>query len=264
MTFSFEETPESRSQESGDNQYHELVYTASGEFDDAQVHSYALSLAPLTVARPTGTLYRTGIVVEPVGHKLYEVRARYGRHGSATFTFDTTGATVNVQCAKEHRGSYTAAGADGDGNHSGAIKVREGGDVQGADIVIPALKLTYTYRHPRGVVNETYAKTLAGATGCTNLNPFRGFSPGELLFFGASGSDGTDAEAEVSYQFIASQNVVGMSIGAITGIAKDGHDYVWVEFEDAVVNGRACKVPLRANVERVYDPIDFASVLGWS
>ncbi len=267
MDFSFEETPESRAQQSGDSESHELTYKAVGEFDDYNVHSYAYSLTPLTVARPTGILYRTSVNVAPDGFKQYLIRVTYGKKGrsvgSVAFSFDSTGATVKLTCAREHITSYTADGEDGDDNHDGAINVKKDGDVEGVDIIIPALKLTYTFRHPGGVVTEDFARAIAGATGTTNENTFRGYQQGELLFAGATGSDGTDAEAEVTYQFIASQNAT-ITISDIAGIVKQGHWYGWLEFDDDVSEGRAVQKPKRVNIERVYDSTDFASVFGWS
>lgn len=262
--FSFEEDPQSRNQESGDSQSHELVFIANGETDDFIVHNYAIFTAPTAVARPTGILYRTGIRVESIGWALYRVTANYGSRkatpGSYTFNFDTTGATINIKCAKSHIKSYPV---DGDW-HKGALNVKKDGDVEGADIVIPALKLTYTFKQPQGIVTEDYANQLARVTGTTNLNPYRVYAAGELLFVGGTGSDGSDAEAEVSYQFIASQNVTGISIGGISGIAKNGHDYAWVEFEDDVHSGEAVQRPKRVHVDLIYDSTDFASALGWS
>lgn len=264
MTFSFEEDPTSRRQESGDTQSHELSYIATGELDDSVVHSYAIFTTPTAVARPTGILYRTGIQVESMGWAIYRVIATYGPRkatpGSYTFTFDTTGATVNIKCAKTHLKSYPTDGQW----HDGAINVDKEGKVEGADIIIPALKLTYAFKQPRGIVTGSYARQLARATGRTNANPYLEYEAGELLFAGATGSDGTDAEAEVAYQFLASQNLSGITISGIADIAKNGHDLIWFEFDDHVHSGEAVQRVSRAHVELVYDSIDFASALGWS
>ncbi len=264
MDFSFEETPESRTQQSGDSENHELIYKAAGEFDDYNVHGYAYSLTPLTVARPTGILYRTSVNVTPDGFKQYIVRVSYGKKGKSVgtigFSFDTTGATVNIKCAKSHVASYPD---DGDW-HKGAINVKKDGEVEGADIIIPALKMTYTFKHPAGVITEDFARSIAGVTGTTNSGEFRGFQIGELLFAGASGSDGTDADAECAYQFIASQNATGLTVGGIASIAKAGHDYAWVEFDDDIHDGESVQRAKRVHVELVYYQTDFASAFGWS
>lgn len=270
MIFTFEETPDSRQETSNPPSY-ELVYKAVGEHDDATVHAYALAATPSVVFRPTGSLYRKDVVREPDGWGQYTVRVPYGPldssslpAGSYTFDFDTTGATVKIKAAKAHVNAYTSSGATAADLHKGSIGVKSDGEVEGADIVIPALKLTYTFKHPSGVVDEAFARNIAAVTGRTNLNPFRGFAGEELLFIGGTGSDGTDSEAAVAYQFVASANESSLSIGDITGIVKKGHHYAWVEFKDEVDGGKAVRQPERVNIERVYDPVDFATVLGWS
>jgi hypothetical protein len=270
MSFSFEETPNSGS-ETKEPPPITLEYKAAGETDRATVMAYAASATPGTATGTAGTLYRKDIQVAPDGWGQYRVSVLYAKSdrgkppvGSATFSFDTQGATINIKAAKEHLASYEASGVVAGDFHKGAINVKADGDVEGVDIVIPALKLTYTFTHPEGVVNEGYARTLANYTGMTNSEVFRGFQIGELLFAGASGSDGSDAEASVTYNFIASSNTTTLSIGEITGISKAGHDYAWVEFEDAVSDGEATRPPKRVHVERVYDVFNFASAFGWS
>jgi len=264
--FSFVETPDSR-QETGVPPSLTLNYLALGVQDDEYVYNYALSNTPLTIIRGGNLLVRKDIRKDPAGWGQYRITVPYGLRdkidvpsGSFTFSFDTTGATIKIKAAKEHIASYPD---DGDW-HKGAIGVKEDGDVEGADIIIPALKLTYSFKHPAGVVDEAFARYIASITGRVNLNGWRGYQPGELLFAGGSGSDGSDAEADVAYQFIASGNEDNLSIGDISGIVKAGHHYAWVEFQDDVDTGEAIRPPKRVNIERVYDAIDFATGFGFS
>jgi len=268
MIFSFEETPESRASSSDTaSSTKTLVFKAVGEQNEAIVEAYAYSATPGVVTVNSGTIYRKSISIDPDGWAQYIVTVTYGKLdsssvavGSSTFSFDTSGATINIKAAKAHVASYPDSG----NWHKGAINVKADGDVEGVEIVIPALKLTYAFNHPEGVVTENFARLIASVTGMTNNGTFRGFAAGELLFAGASGSDGSDAEATVSYSFVASSNVTDLSISDITGIAKSGHDYAWVEFEDDVDTGEAIRPPKRVHVERVYDSFNFASVFGWS
>lgn len=265
MEFSFQETPDSRAETSEPPTY-TLIYKAVGEFDDEVVHDYALANTPTMVNRPSGLLYRKDVRRDPAGWGQYLVTVPYGRKearsvptGEYTFDFDTTGATVNVKAAKEHIETFPT---DGDW-HKGAIGVKGDGEVEGVDIVVPALRLTYTFNHPAAEVDETFARTLANATGHTNLSQFQGFDPGELLFIGATGSDGSEAEAKVAYQFIAIANETAVSIGDIEDIAKEGHHVIWIEFKDEVHSDEPVRQPKRVHIERVYDPIDFAATFGW-
>jgi hypothetical protein len=273
MAFSFEETPASRSEsiDSSGGVSYTLVYKACGEFNDALVMNYATTLSPVSVVTSSGVLYRKSISKDPDGWCQYVVTITYGKldkksvpKGSSTFSFDTSGATINIKAAKAHVASYESSGVVAGNFHGGAINVEAPGDVKGVDVIIPALKLTYTFNHPAGVVTPAFARAIASVTGMTNSGGFQGFDAGELLFAGASGSDGTEADAAVSYTLIASGNATNLSIGAISNIAKLGHDYLWVEFDDTVEDDEAASPPKRVHVERVYDSFDFASVFGWS
>lgn len=264
--FQFDETPDSR-QETSEPPGYTLVYKAVGEIDDAFVQYYAINATPTIVFRPGGALFRKNITRDPDGHGQYLVTVTYGKLdrtdppvGSAAFSFSTQGATVNIKAAKAHVNSYPSSSPP---DHKGAIGVTADGDVQGADIVIPALKLSYSFTHPQGVVTENFARLLASVTGRTNSSEFRGFEAGELLFLGASGSDGTQSEAAIQYDFAASSNETALTIGEITGIVKDGHHIAWIEFEDDVDSGKAIRPPKYVHVERVYDAFDFTSVFGW-
>lgn len=265
MIFSFNETPASR-QSTYSPPSLTLIYKAVGEVDDGQVGSYAIAATPSVVYTAAGTLYRQNIQLDPEGYAQYLVTIPYGpkqkANGSYSFTFDTTGATVTVKAAKEHIASYPAG--DPADPHKGAIGVTANGDVEGTEIVIPALKFTVNFRHPQGVITLAQARHLARQTGKTNTDEFLGFAAGELLFLGASGGDGTETEAEVAYQFAASENVSDLSFGEISGVTKKGHHYAWIEFKDAASDGQASTQPRRVHVERVYGEVAFATALGWS
>jgi hypothetical protein len=267
MAFSLNEIPNSRSSEKEPPSI-TFRYKAVGEQSDSAVRFFAASMTPVNVAFQGGLLKRQNIRVDPDGWNQYHVEITYGQKskdtGQFSFNFDTTGATIKIKAAKEHIKTYNADGSDGGDPHKSVIGVKADGDVEGADIIIPALKLTYQYKHGEGVVTEGYAKQLAAATGFTNKNHWRVYDAGELLFAGATGSDGTDTEAEVSYTMIASQNRDDLTVGDIAAIVKAGHHYAWVEMQDEVSDDGAPSVqPRRVHIERVYDAIDFRTALGW-
>lgn len=270
MPFSFQETPESRAQESGTSSSatHKLVYKAVGEQDDYTVHAYAIANTPLYVTRPTGILLRNSISITPDGFNQYTVEASYGRPdknaipaNSYTFNFDTTGGTVNVKCAKQHINTYPSGGP----NHNGMIGVEKDGKVNGADIIIPKLRFTLTFKFASGIITIAYMKALADVTGTVNSVNFLGFAPGELLFMGATGSNGTQTEMEVSFSFEASPNVTGLSRGTVTGIAKKGHEYIWEQPDDDVDgDDNAVQTVTAVHVERVYDTADWNPTFKWN
>ncbi len=260
--FSFDETPDSREFSLADKKY-SLRFKAVGNVDDFFVQAYALSATPLVVVTIVGILRRADIKVSPDGDAQYLVTVDYTANktdnGSYTFDFDTTGATVKIKAAKEHVETYPTSGNP----YKGAINVDQDGKVQGSDIVIPMLKLSVKFSHPQGVVDVPFARMLSRATGHTNSDGFLSHDPGELLYLGSSGSDGSEAAADVTYHFASSENVDDLSFGEITDIVKQGHHLAWVEFKDEVDSGNPVQQPKAVHIERVYDAIGFADTFGW-
>jgi hypothetical protein len=177
--------------------------------------------------------------------------------GSFDFDFETQGGTIRITQSKSTQ-TFPAGGPD----HKGAIDV-DWTEVRGAEIVIPALRMNYTFRHPLGVMNESRAVTLARATGKTNSVAWHGFAAGECLFLGASGKSGTNSEASVTYSIAASENLTSQTIGAITGVNKKGWELTWVSYQPAVAGGEPIRKAQWIYVERVYDEMNFAAILGF-
>jgi hypothetical protein len=80
---------------------------------------------------------------------------------------------------------------------------------------------------------------------------------------GASGKSGTNSEASVTYSIAASENLISQTIGAITGVNKKGWELVWVSYEPAVAGGEPIRKAKTIYVERVYDEMNFAAILGF-
>jgi hypothetical protein len=129
--------------------------------------------------------------------------------------------------------------------------------VKGVDIIVPALSWQETYDVPSGVISDTYIKAVAGLTGCVNSDGFRGFQPGEVLFAGCSGSQQWDSEKgdgpwSLTYKFIASQNVDGLTVGGISGVTKKGHEYLWVRYSGDDTQSALVRKPIGVYVNEVY------------
>lgn len=239
--------------------------TAVGEFQEAIARINVRGATAGAIITPDlGTLWRQDMRFTAAGYAKYDVEIPYSaikrETGSYTWSFDTTGATVHITTAKEHVKTYPS---DMD-IHKGSIGVQSDGSVEGAEIVIPALKLNVTYRHPHGVITIPFIKNLARVTGRTNNDAFLTFQPGELLYLGSTGSDGTESDAEVTHQFAASENASDLSFGDIASIVKKGHDYAWVEHQRKVEDDKGAVQPVRVHVERVYDETSFSTALGFS
>lgn len=273
MTFRFNERPNSVRTTTNPPTY-EKQYVAAGESNPNIVRAYAAQLTPSVVSVPEGLLFRDDIAVQEQGYRVFHVTPRYVAQefqkpatGSYKFSFQTTGGTFHITHAREHVASYVASGNAP--QHHGAINVVRNGsgmDVQGADIIIPALKLSIVFSHPLGIVNVNHAKMLARLTATVNSATFLGFAAGEVIFLGAEGSDGSQAEAEVTYHFACEENLEGLVFqnGTITGVNKQGHDLLWVESEpEKDGNNNGVSKVLAVHIERTYKRGDLRLALGF-
>jgi len=138
------------------------------------------------------------------------------------------------------------------------------GKPQGIDRVIPTTKLTLTYRLSRPADPLAFAALSTALTGTVNIAPFLGYAAGELLYLGGDGNFGNRSDPEIQFSWAASKNAT-ISIGSIAGIAKAGHDYLWLIYEDEVtgmgVDRYKITKPTAVYVERIYTEEDH-SLLG--
>lgn len=252
----------------------EVPFVVTGVTNEASCYSYVVSQS----AAFRSGLYRQNISANHEGNGIWKGSISYGQFkrdvGSWRLSFDTSGGTLHIEHSKFGiRNAYGtnppyAAGDKGPiGEHDG--------QVDGCDIVIPALKLTFTYRHSIGAISMAQIKNLARHTGKTNSATWMTFEPNELLLLGCTGGMGTDTESEVTYTIAASQNATGLTIGAagdtvaaISSVAKKGHDYLDVRWVSDVKTSGGVVRPMKAAqfvyTHKVYDEVDFASALGFS
>lgn len=227
----------------------------------ADLYAAVTATAPTTFSglAPTGVTWDED---DDTGHTTFNVT--YGSdeppESLLRVGFDTTGGNVRIRTSQATT-SYPVASRTAP-DYKGAIEVANG-EPQGIDVVIPALKLVFTYKWPKGVLSINDAKSIAGITGRTNSGLWYGFAQGELLFLGASATIDPLTPTEVQYNFAASANAT-LAVGTIiTGIAKKGHQHLWVAFEDTEDSSAKKLIPrpLAAYVETVYLETDF-TVLG--
>lgn len=133
------------------------------------------------------------------------------------------------------------------------------------DITVPVYTFTETHTLAATTVTNAYKATLFGLTGRVNDASFKGLAEGECLFLGAAGSRrGTSAEDlwEISFAFAGSPNVTGLSVGTISGIAKNGWEYLWVRYQEAEDTSAKMLIrkPVAAYVERVYRDGSFSAL----
>jgi hypothetical protein len=222
--------------------------------------------------------------VDYLGDDAWHVEIQYEKVGAddenqadplkRSRSFDTSGGTQHITQAQttgsggtldfEKRFPSTAT------NMSGAIGV-DGNGVNGVDIVVPQLTWTETYDVPSSYVTSTYIKSVAALTGSVNNDAFRTFAAGEVLFLGASGSQEWDEQKgngpwSLSFKFAASPNagsgqtIPAITIGSISGITKNGHEYLWVRYENASDSTSLYQQPKAVYVDRVYPDKNFSGL----
>lgn len=221
------------------------------------------SMIDLLIPTTTGTnppLRRDSVSIEPITTDVWKATLGYSSDVSATNGFTFSG-TTSGGSSKVTAGLAVTSYGTSPPNMNGAINVTANG-VEGVDIIIPALEFQLSKRHSQGFISLAYVLSLMNATGTTNSTGFNGFAAGELLFLGADFSQASEGETEVTYKFVASPNQTGLSFGSITGVAKKGHEYLWVMYEafEDTTNKAVVRKPRAVYVHRVYRESNFATL----
>lgn len=233
---------------------------------------------------PSMRLQAETYTLEYLGDDAWQLEVTYVKEGAEdpeeadplrrTRSFDTGGGTQHITqslpVGQDESLDFEFRFPGGAANQSGAIGV-DGDSVNGVDIVVPALTWTETYDVPHQFITADYIKTLSKLTGTVNNAAFRTFPAGEVLFLGASGSQEWDSDKgegpwNLSFKFSQSPNagagktLPALSIGDISNIAKDGHDYMWIRYEDSVNANTLVKRPKAVYVNRVYRRENFGQL----
>lgn len=258
MTIEIEEKFDSgRATAAGLESANERRYIVSGTHDELEVIAAVDDYAPVSI----DGMRRGSCDVNPLGGGLWEAVVPYeGIENDSQYTFETGGGTVHITQSLSTIARYAASGETAP-DFGGAIGVN-GDNISGTDITVPVYNFAETHRIPVGLVTSSYKLALFAATGKTNGSSFKGFSAGEVLFLGASGSRRGLEEWEISFKFAASPNVTNLNLGTITVSSKKGWEYMWVRFRDEP-DGTAkalVKRPVAAYVERVYESADFSTL----
>ena len=248
----------------------EIPYLVFGVADE----SAALAAARPKVKSVRGMALESIETVERVNGTTWKVKAVYeadegggesdtdaGEEDQTMFAFDTGGGTMHLNQSLKTDGRYPNSAPD----FGGAIEVDNEGNVNGVDVTMPVLNFTETHTMAGTRVSTSYKKTLAALTGTVNKSSFRGFSAGEVLFLGASGtkrSRKATAPWEITFRFAVSPNKAGFKVGTIQVNRKRGWDYLWVRYADKVAEGgrNVVKKPIAAYVEQVYPEGDFGNL----
>ena len=229
---------------------------------NAELRDYVRTISPLTNLG----LPRLSSATVPAGWQRWRVTVTYGTdndgggsalNGGSSSSFETGGGSQHIKFSRSTRASYKEPNQADQANFCGAINV-SGQTVGGTDISVPVYTFTETRTFSAALVNDSYKNTLYQATAKTNDAPISFFGIGEVLFLGATGQENGN-EIAVTGSFAASPTISGLSVGEISGIYKQGWDFLWVYFDEDVKNNFLIKKPIFAFVEEVYESYNLQS-----
>lgn len=226
----------------------------------------AVELGPI-ITTPWGVLYRGSIACNQTAYNQWDCDVEYLQRpsdmGTFTWSLDGSGQTEHITHGLSTVAKYPSASAP---DFKGGIGF-DGREFQGADVISPSSKFTVTFNHPAGVVNLTWAKFVSDLAGYVNSGPFFQWAAGEVRFIGPQFSDGSQTDAQATYNFEIERNQTGITVGTITGVVKDGWDVAWIKYKDSTDTVGGITYPVRipefVYVERVSSRIDFRTALGF-
>lgn len=144
------------------------------------------------------------------------------------------------------------------------INPKKNGGFEGVDIPVPTSEFSYTFRPITPIFDDAYVRSLEAAIGHVNSASWRNRPAGEVQIKGKQFSADSTGKQQLTVSFIRRANVSGATIGTITGIAKDGHDYLWVHSEEKEdESGYVVSNAIGAYVERMFPRSNFTTVLGF-
>jgi hypothetical protein len=241
------------------------LYSILRTNDDSEATGLVLATAPASATVASVPLTKRVITLRAVDEKAYDADVKYTfagkerdplQEGESSYQFETAGGSIHITRALDET-VFVASGTPP--SFEDLIGVN-GDEVAGADIVAPVFSFSETHVLPAASVTAGYKLALFAATGTTNNATWKGFAAGEVLFLGASGTSRGDLAWQINYRFLAAKNQSGLSIGAITGISKKGHEYLWVKFDNGISQDRWVKKIDAVIVNKVYQDHDFANI----
>lgn len=146
-------------------------------------------------------------------------------------------------------------------DHGGAIGVGKDGKIEGCDVP-PQPSMTFKRTVGRADVTAAYLRTLRNLVGKVNNAEFYKQAKGEMIFLAAEGQFTQGDGWSITHEFGGEQNRVNIGIdnNAIVVPAKEGFEYLWVEFRERDTGGNLAPVAAVAHVEQVFEYGDFSLI----
>lgn len=238
------------------------------------------SVALVTLDGATTYFYqgmiRQSLGVKPIGDPTVSLGwygdVKYGKPnpsnspsetGDMHESFSTSGGTQTIM--QSYSTTPYALTGETAPDFKNAIQVTGDGEnqtVQGVSVTSPIYTFSETHYMEYDDVTIPYRGKIYELTGKTNQSWFKGLKTGECLFLGATGSvRGDNVDWEITFNFAASPNENDLEIGDITGISKEGWQYLWVRYKKELDgDNNLISVPKSVYVETVYESGDFSEL----
>lgn len=187
--------------------------------------------------------------------------ARYQFKGDGKLTFEIGGGTQKITQSIRTVRTYQASGFDvpyDPPNFRGAIGAN-GETVEGCEIYVSSMVINRTYRFDPGHVTTAQINKWADLAGTVNEYVWQGREGGEVLFIGCQGQI-QDGGGEVTFKFGVRKNRDDITVGDMTGVEKEGWEYMWVRYAQVEDEGVAIRVPVNVYIEQVYELSDFTEL----
>lgn len=262
MAIRWNERPGSRAIVGGTSATRTDLFVLGGTNDQAAAYAIAINLSAPFAEAAGQVLYRQDVKLTHEGHDLWYVEVPYARRSQENASYRLSSATSGRSQRVFQSKATTKYGPANPPDHKGAIDVHND-EVRGAEIIIPSTRFTYEVTWPQGVVSEQFMIAVGAQVGKKNLNPWHGMKAGEALFSGHNVEQGTGQKTVMRYEIDYSPNLENATIAGIANVNKDGWDLAWEVRVDKDDQGQPVKPAKWIYVERVYDAIDFTSVLGF-
>jgi hypothetical protein len=141
----------------------------------------------------------------------------------------------------------------------GAINV-SGNAVEGIDVVRPSMRYSETWILPASIaLSDAFVGAVHKLTGTVNNAKFRVFEPGESLFMGGRCQwQGDQPYAPVTFEFECRPNQMAPNAEWYTPgigytIPKEGWEYIWIKYEDAVSGSTLIRRPKYVYKNKVFE-----------
>ncbi|MFO0880742.1 MAG: hypothetical protein U0840_25700 [Gemmataceae bacterium] len=237
----------------------ELVYKVVYTNDENIAHAVLQSELPRTYRLGSDYLYLHGYTLTPMrGGQSWQATAKYKSWEPLEITWsgDTSGGTVRITQSLKTVESFTGAFESGEPpDFKGAMNVKKG-QVEGTEIYARSFSFSAEVTVPRAMFTPDYQVTLYGLTSTVNDKMFRGQPRGDVLFIGAQWVDRSSSPyIVVTYKFLGSpaKRYETGEIGEFEEFTKEGWQYFWQYYKEAVSNNSLIPVAYAGYVEQVYE-----------